>query len=80
MVFKPATEDFVTVATYTESPLVAGYSSQTNVERIKNTPAILAQGYGRGSIIMFSDNPNFRGYWLGSMRPYINSLYFNKAL
>ena len=80
MVFKPANEDFVTVATYTESPLVAGYSSQTNVERIKNTPAILAQGYGRGSIIMFSDNPNFRGYWLGSMRPYINSLYFNKAL
>lgn len=80
MVFKPATEDFVTVASYTESPLVAGYSSQTNVDRIKNTPAILAQEYGRGSIIMFSDNPNFRGYWLGSMRPYINSLYFNKAL
>ncbi len=80
MVFKPATKDFVTVATYTESPLIAGYSSQTNVDRIKNTPAILAQRFGRGSIIMFSDNPNFRGYWLGSMRPYINSLYFNKAL
>lgn len=80
MVFKPAAKDFVTVATYTESPLIAGYSSQTNVERIKNTPAILAQRFGRGSIIMFSDNPNFRGYWLGSMRPYINSLYFNKAL
>lgn len=79
-VFKPATKDFVTVATYTESPLIAGYSSQTNVDRIKNTPAILAQRFGRGSIIMFSDNPNFRGYWLGSMRPYINSLYFNKAL
>ncbi|MBD3654783.1 M14 metallopeptidase family protein [Kangiella sp.] len=80
MVFKPATKDFVTVASYTESPLIAGYSSQTNVDRIKNTPAILAQRFGRGSIIMFSDNPNFRGYWLGSMRPYINSLYFNKAL
>lgn len=80
MVFKPASKDFVTVATYTDSPLIAGYSSETNVDRIKNTPAILAQRFGRGSIIMFSDNPNFRGYWLGSMRPYINSLYFNKAL
>ncbi|WP_417445873.1 M14 metallopeptidase family protein [Kangiella sp.] len=80
MAFKPASKDFVTVATYTGSPLIAGYSSQTNVDRIKNTPAILAQRFGRGSIIMFSDNPNFRGYWLGSMRPYINSLYFNKAL
>jgi len=80
MVFKPATKDFVTVATYTENPLVAGYSSQTNINRIKNTPSILAQRFGRGSIVMFNDNPNFRGYWLGSMRPYINSLYFNKAL
>lgn len=80
MVFKPATKDFVTVASYTETPLFAGYSSETNINRIKNTPAILAQRFGRGSIIMFNDNPNFRGYWLGSMRPYINSLYFNKAL
>ncbi|NVK22197.1 MAG: hypothetical protein HWD86_06735 [Kangiellaceae bacterium] len=79
-VLKPANQDFVTVASYTQNPLVAGYSSQTNINRIKNTPAILAQRSGRGTIIMFNDNPNFRGYWLGSMRLYINSLFFNGAL
>ncbi|GAA4358058.1 M14 metallopeptidase family protein [Kangiella marina] len=78
-VLKPATEDFVTVATYTDKPLVAGYSSKENVERIKNTPAVLAQRLERGSIIVFNDNPVFRGYWLGSARLMVNSLFFNRA-
>ncbi len=78
-VLKPAAQDFLTVATYTETPLAAGYSSKENVERIKNTPAVLAQRLERGSIIVFNDNPVFRGYWLGSARLMVNSLFFNKA-
>lgn len=76
-VLKPANEDFVTVATYTDTPLVAGYSSKKNVERIKNTPAVLAQRLERGSIVLFNDNPVFRGYWLGSARLMVNSLFFS---
>ncbi len=78
-VIKPASQDFVTVAAYSDKPLVAGYSSQENVDRIKNTPAVLAQRLERGSIILFNDNPVFRGYWLGSARLMVNSLFFNSA-
>ena len=79
-VLKPVEQNFVTVASYLEEPLAAGYSSQLNIDRIKGTPAILAQGYGNGSIILFNDNPNFRGYWMGAMRVYINSLFFSVVL
>ena len=78
-VLKPATQDFLTVASYTDSPLAAGYSSKENVERIKNTPAVLAQRVERGSIVVFNDNPVFRGYWLGASRLMVNSLFFNRA-
>jgi hypothetical protein len=78
-VLQPAKQDFMTVATYTDQPLAAGYSSEDNVNRIKNTPAVLAQRVERGSIIVFNDNPVFRGYWLGSARLMVNSLFFNRA-
>ncbi len=78
-VIEPVEEDFISVATYSGEPLLAGYSSQQNVERIRNTPAVIAQSLGRGSIILFNDNPNFRGYWYGSSRLFINSLFFNNA-
>ena len=78
-VLKPAAKDFVTVATYTDAPLAAGYTSEENVNRIKNTPAVLAQRLERGSIIVFNDNPVFRGYWLGSARLMVNSLFFSRV-
>lgn len=78
-VLKPAAQDFVTVATYADAPLAAGYTSAENVNRIKNTPAVLAQRLERGSIIVFNDNPVFRGYWLGSARLMVNSLFFSRV-
>ncbi len=63
-------------AGYSKEPLVSGYLSKTNLETIKESPAILA---GRG-IIYFCDNPNFRGYWYGSSRLFINSLFFRELM
>ncbi|NVJ65151.1 MAG: hypothetical protein HWE16_01585 [Gammaproteobacteria bacterium] len=78
-VLKPAEQDFITVATYAAEPLMAGYASQSNIDAIKNSPAVLAISKGQGSIVMFNDNPNFRGYWMGSARLFANALFFNGA-
>jgi hypothetical protein len=68
---------FASVAQYTQSPLKSGYSSQENTNRIAQSDAIIAKRYGKGSIVLFADNPNFRGYWMGSQRLMINSLFFS---
>ena len=38
-----------------------------------------AERKGKGSVILFADNPNFRGTYLGSEKLFINSLFFSKA-
>ncbi|MDP3453708.1 MAG: M14 family zinc carboxypeptidase [Bacteroidales bacterium] len=63
-------------ASYTKEPLVSGYLSKTNLQTIEESPAILA---GRG-VIYFCDNPNFRGYWYGSSRLFMNALFFRELM
>ena len=67
------------VIRYTDSPLLSGYASDENVEEIAGTPALIAQRRGRGAVVLFADNPNFRGYWYGTNRLFLNSLFFSTA-
>ncbi|WP_251359091.1 M14 family metallopeptidase [Kangiella sp. TOML190] len=78
-VLAPIDEDFKTVAHYAKAALMAGYASEDNLEKIAQTPAVVAYSQERGSIILFNDNPLFRGYWLGSARLFINGLFYNDA-
>ena len=61
---------------YTSSPLLAGYISDENLEKIPNTPAVGLSAFGKGLIISMTDNPNFRGYWYGTNRLFLNALFF----
>jgi len=74
----PATP-FVTVAKYTATPLMSGYTDQILVNRLANHAAIVAHNVGRGRIIATNDNLTFRGYWHGSAKLLANSLFFAKV-
>ncbi|WP_462157038.1 M14 metallopeptidase family protein [Pseudoalteromonas sp. GB56] len=71
-----STAPFVNVATYSEKPLLAGFTDENNVAQIANGGAILAHSYGRGTVIAMSDNPVFRGFWYGTSRIFSNALFF----
>ncbi|WJG09330.1 M14 metallopeptidase family protein [Aliiglaciecola sp. LCG003] len=66
---------FVTVAHYTEKPLLAGYTSDELQDLIADSAAIVAHNMGQGKIIGFANNPNFRGYWYGTSRLLSNAIY-----
>jgi hypothetical protein len=74
--FKPSANPFNTVAKTTDNPLLSGYLNDMNKERVKNTASLMVSGYGRGSVILFVDNPNFRGTWFGTNRLFFNALFF----
>ena len=77
----PEPSDPVTaVVRYTTSPLMAGYASDRNVRRVAGTPAVVAEKFGRGTVIRMVDNPNFRAYWLGTTRMFLNAIYFGSAI
>ena len=61
---------------YSSDPFVSGWVSPENLERIKNAPVISVQSAGRGNIISYYDNMNFRGTWLGTSKLFSNSVFF----
>jgi hypothetical protein len=67
------------VALYTEQPLLSGYLSTNHQELAPGAAAVVAQCYGRGRVILVMDNPNFRAFWLGSSRLFLNAVFFGDA-
>ena len=47
-------------------PLAAGHAWPEAVERMAGTPYLIAEPAGKGWAITFLDDPNFRGFWLGT--------------
>ncbi len=73
-------DPFAMPARYGDSPLVSGYASEANVQRIAGTAAIRAERLGDGAVVCLMDNPLFRGYWRGAERFYANALFFASVL
>lgn len=77
---KPTRDPFATVAQFTDSPLVGGHVNSRNLDRIAGSAAIVADGMGGGSVILFSENPNFRSYWHTTSRLFLNAVLFGRNL
>jgi hypothetical protein len=65
-----------TVAQYTANPLIGGYLHKSQLSKVANSAAILVSAEGQGRVILFSDNPNFRAYWYGTNKLFLNALFF----
>ena len=70
---------YATVAAYNIAPVVSGYTSAALEDELGGTAAIIAERVGNGSVILFADNPNFRGYWYGTNKLFLNALFFSRA-
>jgi hypothetical protein len=76
----PSENKYATVAQYTASPFVNGYSSKANVAKVANSAAIIATASGSGEVVLFADDPTYRGYWLGTNRLFLNAIFFGNLL
>jgi hypothetical protein len=77
---QPSKSPFNTVAQYTANPLIGGYIHKSDIKRVANSAAILFSGEGQGRVILFSDNPNFRGTWYGTNKLFLNALFFGSLV
>jgi hypothetical protein len=78
MFFEPSSNPYSTVVQLTDSPHLSGYISAPNLDRLRGSPSLLVDQLGRGSVILMLDNPNFRGYWHGTNRLFLNALFFGR--
>jgi len=66
---------FVSVARYSEQPLMSGYTDERNREILKGKTNIAAHRLGNGQVIGFADNINFRAYFWGTAKLLSNAIY-----
>ncbi|MEM7657589.1 MAG: M14 metallopeptidase family protein, partial [Bacteroidota bacterium] len=65
---------------YTEEPLLSGYVSEENLEALKGSAVIQVERRGRGHVIAMTDNPNFRAFWYGTNKLFLNAVFFGPVI
>jgi len=65
---------------YTNSPLLSGYISEENAQLIRNSVPFKASRMGRGRVILFTDNTNFRAFWYGTNKLMMNAIFFGHLM
>jgi hypothetical protein len=78
--FEKPSNPFATPLAYTSKPLLAGYISPANEKLIKNSAAVICSSYGSGKIVSFADNPNFRAFWFGTSKLFMNAVFFGQTI
>jgi hypothetical protein len=77
---RPEEDPFAVVVEYAADPLLSGYASERRQEEIGGTPAVIAQRLGRGTVVMFADNPNFRATFRGNEKMFLNAIFFGQLV
>jgi hypothetical protein len=73
---KASENPFATPVRYTETPLLSGYIGEQRLSDMSGQPAVIAERQGKGLVVRFANNPLFRGFWRGTERLWVNSLFF----
>ena len=60
--------------------LISGYISEENYKSMKDSRPFVNFKIKKGNINVFSDNTNFRGFWFGTNKLFMNAIFFSKIM
>lgn len=78
--YSPLQSSTGNVIRYTENPLTGGFITKENLEKLKGSAALVTTSYGQGKIILFVDDPAFRGCWFGTNKLLFNAVFFGSNI
>ena len=55
---------------------LGGYLTKQNQKLLKDATVIAFDNVGAGTVVLFSESPTYRGYWLSTSRILTNALFF----
>jgi Zinc carboxypeptidase len=77
----PSKNEYSTVAKYTNQPHIDGFISDENMQKfLKPSASLIVSPLGKGRVVMFADNPNFRGSWYGTNRLFLNAIFLGQHI
>ncbi|MDR2472729.1 MAG: peptidase M14 [Tannerella sp.] len=78
--FAKPSSSYAVPLSYLNNPYLSGCISASNIAKIASSPAIITQAEGKGHIIFIADDLNFRMYWYGTTKIFINAVMFGQLL
>ncbi|WP_082994893.1 MULTISPECIES: M14 family zinc carboxypeptidase [Aquimarina] len=77
---KPDKQSYNNPIRYTKKPLLSGYISKKNLDSLSGTIPFKHNDFGKGNIILFTDNTNFRAFWYGTNKLLMNAIFFSDEM
>lgn len=65
---------------YGNNPLISGYITKPNLDKLKNSSVLGTVAMGRGRVIGFTDNMAFRAFWFGTNKMLANAIFFGPMI
>jgi hypothetical protein len=65
---------------YTGKPLISGYVHANNEKQLRNSAGIVVSNLGAGKVILMADNTNFRAFWSGTNKLFMNAIFFSPII
>jgi len=64
------------VAYFPPRARISGFVAEKNEEFLAGTPFLVEERVGKGHVVLYLDDPNFRLFWYGLNRLFLNSIFF----
>jgi hypothetical protein len=74
-----ASDDVNVVGYFPDGAKVAGFISRENEKLLAGTPYLVEERVGKGHVVLYLDDPDFRLFWHGLDRLFLNGIYFMPA-
>jgi len=60
-----------------KNPLVSGIAWPESIDRLKGAPYLVREQYGRGVVLTFADEPNYRLFWRATLPLFMNAVLYS---
>ncbi|MFP4690364.1 MAG: M14 family zinc carboxypeptidase [Bacteroidales bacterium] len=77
---KPNDNPFANPVVFNENSLVSGYVWEPYLNVLDGSSGVQVNRSGRGTVVSIIHNPNFRGFWFGNSKLFMNSLFFGQIM
>ena len=77
---KPDSLSYNNPIKYTKRPILSGYISKPNLDSLGGTVPLQIKPLGKGKVVAFTDNTNFRAFWYGTNKLLMNAIFFREEL
>ena len=72
---------YSSVGIYSKKPHIDGYISKYNMKHnIPGSSSLIVSKVKSGRVIIFADNPNFRGTWYGTNKLFLNAIFLGQNI